>query len=475
MKKSTHTLNNMIWKFVTLVVSIILARILDPSSYGAIAIVNIFISLANVFVSDGLGSALIQRKKVDTLDYSSVLYFNIMVSAGLYLVLYFIAPFISSFYGSGYEILTPVLRVMGIKLILAAINSVQQAYVSRNMIFKKFFWATLIGTVVSGIVGVWMAYAGYGIWALVGQYLTNSTVDTIVLGISLRKRPAFVFSFARVKSFIKFGSGILATGLLTTLYTKIRALLIGKIYSSADLAYYERASKFPDIFVTNINSSISAVIFPRLSQEQDNKQRIKELMRQFVRLSSYLLIPLLIGLAAVSNSLVKILLTDKWLPCVFLLQMLCLNHIFRPLHTANIQALKAIGRSDITFRLEVIKKTIEIVTLIAVMRISVEAIVINMVIMSAIFTAVNAYPVNKYIGYSYKEQITDILPTIVLSGLMFLSVILFGMLEINIYLKLVCQILIGISTFIGLSIATKNKELKVVIDMIGHKRKGKVN
>ena len=225
---------NMAWKFaeritaqfVTAIVSIILARILSPTHYGLVAIVEIFITFANVFVSDGFGSALIQKKDADSLDFCSVLYFNISFSVLLYIMLYLIAPFISRFYGAGYEEITPVLRVLGLRLILSAINSVQQAYVSKHMIFRKFFWATLLGTVCSAVVGITMAYKGYGVWALVFQYLTNTTVDTFVLNRSLKLKPKLMFSFVRLKGMLKYGSGILLAKLLITGYQELRALML---------------------------------------------------------------------------------------------------------------------------------------------------------------------------------------------------------------------------------------------------------
>lgn len=468
------TLSNLLWKFaermsaqiVTFVVSVVLARLLDPSDYGAIAMVNVFIAIANVFVSDGLGSALIQKKNADSLDFSSVLYFNIGLSIVLYVVLFFCAPFISVFYGEGYEILTPVLRVLGLKLILASINSVQQAYVSRNMIFRKFFWATFVGTVLSAVVGIVMAYQGFGIWALVGQYLTNSTVDTIVLGISLKKKPLLRFSFERVKTLAKYGIHILGTGLLIESYTNIRNLIVGKIYSSDSLAYYNKGDQFPSLFVTNINSSISAVIFPRLSQEQDNPDKVKELMRSFIRLSMFIMSPLLIGLAGIAKPLVTVLLTEKWLPCVFFLQVFCLNHLLRPVHTANIQATKAIGRSDITLKVEFIKKTVEIVSLLLVMRMSVEAIAINMVLMSFLFVAVNAYPNQKLIGYSIGEQIKDMLPSLLMSGIMFGCISLIGLLDISNIGKLFLQITMGFSVYLLISIVTNNREYHYCINLL---------
>ena len=409
-------IKNMSWKFaerltaqlVTFVVSIVLARILDPSDYGVVAIVTVFITIANVFVSDGLGNALIQKKEVDALDYSSALFFNVGFSSLIYIVLFFVAPLISHFFGTKYEELTLILRVLSLRIIIAAINSIQQAYVSRNMIFEKFFWATLFGTICSSIVGIWMAYNGYGAWSLVGQYLTNTTVDTIVLSIVLKKKPIWAFSFSRVKVLFDFGIKILGSGLIIAVYTEVRSFIIGKIYSPADLAYYDKAKQFPGLLVNNIVASISAVLFPKMASEQDSVENVKVITKKSIRFTSLLMCPLMLGLLAVSETLVKVLLTEKWLPCVHLLQILCINALWNPIHSANIQATKAIGRSDIILKAEIIKKTIETILLILVMFISVDAIVIGMAINSTMFVIVNAYPNQKLIGYSVKEQKKDL-------------------------------------------------------------------
>lgn len=465
---------NVFWKFaeritaqlVTLVVSIVLARLLEPSHYGIISIVTIFISIANVFVSDGLGSALIQKKNADIIDFSSVLYFNVLLSIVLYVILYLTAPMISDFYGEGYEILTPVLRVLGVRLILSGINSVQQAYVSRKMIFHKFFLATLTGTVLSAIVGIVMAYGGYGVWALVAQYLTNTTVDTIVLAIVLGKRPVLVFSFKRFKTMIKFGINVLCTKLLITGYQELRALLIGKIYSSTDLAFYDKGKQFPNLIVTNIDTSISSVLFPKLSSLQDDTAKIKEFMRKSIRFSSYIMSPLMLGFLVVSESFVRIILTEKWLPCVPLLQWFCIFYLFQPIHSANTQALKSIGRSDLCVKLEMIRDIIQLIVLIAVMNISVEAIVISMAVLSILFIFINALPNKKLLQYPIKEQLSDILPSVVMAGFMAFIVSYVGLLGLNDYLCLGVQIVLGFIIYVGCSYITRNSQLAFIISIL---------
>lgn len=479
MSKDDGLLSNLSWKFgegitaqlVTFVVSIILARILEPSHYGIIAIVTIFITLANVLVNDGFGSALIQKKDADDLDFASVLYFNIVLSILLYAILFLCAPFIASFFGEGYEILIPVLRVLGLRIIISGINSVQQAYVARNMIFRKFFWATLSGTVLSAIVGIWMAYSGYGVWALVAQYMTNTIVNTIVLGISLHIKPKLAFSMERIIGMLGFGSRILGASLLITGYMELRALIIGKLYSPADLAFYDRGRQFPNLIVANINTSIGAVLFPKMSKEQDNKVAIKNTTRNSIRFSAYIMCPMMLGLAVVAKPLVSLLLTDKWLPCVSLLQLFCIIYLFQPIHTANMQAIKAIGRSDTYLKLEILKKSIELVTLVIVMWISVEAIVINMAVLATAFTFVNAFPNSKYLDYNFKEQMFDILPSIGTAGIMAVLVFFMQYIPLPTMPLLILQILCGLVLYLLLSIVTNNREFLLIKALIKTKLK----
>ncbi len=483
MTKKNGLLGNLAWKFaerisaqlISTIVSIILARILEPAYYGVISIVMIFITLANVFVSDGFGSALIQKKDATALDFFSVLYFNIGFSCILYLILFVSAPVISNFYGEGYEILTPVLRILGLRIILTAVNSVQEAYVSKKMIFKKFFVATLLGTVSSAVIGILMAYTGYGVWALVVQYLIGTSVSTLTLTIVLKKKLQFIFSYASLKSLFPYGVRILCTGLLINGYQELRALIIGKVYSSVDLAFYDKGRQFPNLIVTNINSSIGAVLFPKMSNEQNDKNKIKETTRNSIRFSAYIMCPMMLGLAAVAEPFVRLILTEKWVNCVPLLQMFCIIYLFQPIHTANMQAIKAIGRSDVYLKLEVVKKIIELVVLLTVMWISVEAIVIGMTICTTLFTFVNAYPNSKLLNYKIKEQVRDIFPSVLMSVIMFVCVYVVQFIPMNEWLTLFVQIIVGITVYLIMLVVSKNNEFaylkNLCVDMIKHRKK----
>lgn len=467
------TLGNLFWKFaertasqlVSFVVSIILARLLNPSDYGAIGMVMVFVSLANVFVEGGFSSALIQKKDADKLDFSTVFYFSIAFSVFLYGILYFAAPSIAHFYGKGYEILTPVLRVIGLQVIVYGVNSVQQAYVSRMMMFKKFFWSTLVGTILSACVGLTMAYSGYGIWALVGQQMSMVVTNTVVLSLVTHKMPGLMFSFQRLKGLFSYGAKILGASLLVSFFLDLRSLIIGKLYSSKDLAFFERGRQFPNLIVTNINSSVGAVMFPKMSQEQDNKSRIKQTCRNSIRFSSFFMMPLMMGLAACADPIVRILLTDKWIECVPYLQLFCIVYMFYPMHTANMQAIKAIGESGTFLVLEIIKKTLELISLLLVMRISVAAIAINMAVLTTLFTFINAYPNIKFLDYSFKEQMSDIFPPIFMSLAMSICVFFIGKIPWPTIPLLITQVIVGASIYIALAYLTNNQEMKLISNL----------
>ncbi len=468
-------LSSLSWKFaeriasqaVSFVVSIVLARILAPSDYGAIAMVMIFVTLANVIVEGGFSSALIQKKNADKLDFSTVFYFSLVFSIVLYAILYIAAPSISRFYGDGYEVLTPVLRVIGIQVVIYAVNSVQQAYVSKKMMFQKFFWSTLVGTIVSAILGLVMAYTGCGIWALVGQQLSMAVTNVLVLYIVTKKLPGLMFSFERLKSLFDYGAKILGASLLVSLFLDLRSLIIGKLYSAKDLAFFDRGRQFPNLIVVNVNSSVGAVLFPKMSEEQDDTKRIKETCRMSIRFSSFVMMPLMMGLAACGEPLIRLLLTDKWIECVPFLQLFCIIYMFYPIHTANMQAIKALGHSGTFLKLELLKKIIEIICLVLVMKISVIAIAVNMAVLTTLFTFINAFPNIKYLNYSFIEQIKDIAPPIAMSTIMAVAVYYLGqMLSFPDYFDLLIQIVVGISIYATLSILTKNAEMKFIIKLL---------
>lgn len=469
------TIMNFLWKFaertgsqaITFILSIILARLISPSDYGAIAILLVFITIANVFVNAGFGSALIQKKDADNLDFSSVFYFSFFFSVFVYAVIYLASPFVADFYNM--PILQPTLQVLAICILFAGINSVQQAYVSRNMQFKKFFYSTLSGTAASAVVGVTMAYNGYGIWSLVGQYLSNAVVNTIVLFSVINWRPQLMFSFQRLKSLFSYGWKLLLSGLLDTGYQSLNSLLIGKFYTPADLAFFDTGKKFPMVIVTNINSSISSVLFPALASEQDEPEKVKAHTRKAIQISSYIMWPMMLGMAACADNIVSLILTDKWLPAVPYLQIACITYGLWPIHTANLQAINAMGRSDIFLKLEIIKKVIGVTALLISIQYGLLAIALTGIITGIISTFINAYPNGYLLNYKYWEQVKDILPSILCASVMALAVYFIGNFAEDIYSKLLIQIVVGILSYVFISKLFKLDSFEYIIVLIRQK------
>lgn len=442
-------ISNFIWRFaersgaqlVTFVVSIVLARLLMPEDYGTIALVTVFTTIMQVFVDSGLGTALIQKKDADDLDYSSVFYFNFVVCIFLYLVMLLAAPFIAAFYNM--PELVAVVRVISLTIIISGVKGVQQSYVSRNMLFKRFFYATLGGTVFSAFLGIGLAYAGFGIWAIVAQQLSNTAIDTLILWITVKWRPKLMFSWKRLKGLLGFGWKMLCSALLDTVYNNLRSLLIGKVYSSTDLAYYNEGKKFPNLIVTNINTSIDSVLLPAMSKEQDDKDRVKNMTRRSIMVSCYIMAPLMIGLACCASNIVVVVLTEKWLPCVFFLQIFCITYMFYPIHTANLNAIKAMGRSDLFLKLEIWKKVIGMVLLLSTMFISVKAMAYSLLISTLTSMIINSWPNKKLLDYSLLEQMKDILPSILLAVGMGVAVYLIGLIPFPTLPLLLIQVVCG--------------------------------
>ena len=314
-----NVINNFFWRFaercgaqfVTLIVSIVLARVLSPSDFGTVSLVMVFTTIMQVFVDSGLGTALIQKKDADDLDFSSVFYFNFAVCLVLYAGMFVAAPYIAKFYND--DSLISIIRVISLTIIISGVKGIQQSYVSRNMLFKRFFFATLGGTIFSAFLGISMAYAGCGVWSIVAQQLSNTTIDTLILWGTVRWRPKRMFSWERLSGLLSYGWKLLVSSLLDTVYNNLRNLIIGKIYTSADLAYYNQGDKFPKVIVTNINASIDSVLLPSMSGEQDHAERVKSMTRRAIKTSTYIMAPLMMGLMFCAEPIVKLLLTDKWL------------------------------------------------------------------------------------------------------------------------------------------------------------------
>ena len=469
---NNKVVKNFLWRLaercgaqvVTLLVSIVLARLLSPEDFGTVSLVMVFTTILQVFVDSGLGTALIQKKDADDQDFSSVFYFNFAVCLVLYIGMFFAAPYIARFYQD--ESLTAIIRVISLTIVISGVKGIQQSYVSRNMMFKRFFFSTLGGTIFSAFLGIGMAYFGFGVWAIVAQQLSNTAIDTLILWLTVKWRPKKMFSWSRLKGLLSYGWKLLASSLLDTVYNNLRNLIIGKFYTSADLAYYNQGDKFPKVIVTNINSSIDSVLLPTMSGEQDNRVRVKSMTRRAIKTSTYIMAPLMMGLLFCAEPVVRLVLTEKWLPCVPYLQIFCFTYLFWPIHTANLNAIKSMGRSDLFLKLEIIKKMVGLVLLLLTMRISVMAMAYSLIVSGILSQIINSWPNWKLLDYSYFEQLRDIFPSLLLSVLMGVCVSLVTKLNFGSGLTLLIQIPLGAVIYLGISAVFKLEEFEYLVQMM---------
>lgn len=449
------------WKFneqissqlVTFIISIVLARILTPKDYGIVALINVFISLADVFVTSGFGSALIQKKDADDVDFSTIFYISEIFSIVVYMFLFFIAPYIADFYNN--TDLTVIVRVLALKLPLSAFNAIQQAYVSKKMLFKKIFISTTVSSIISGIVGIIVAYLGYGIWALVVQYILNTIIISIALFVQLDWHPQLKFSWASGKPLLSYGWKIIATSFIGTFFNQLRTLLLGKMYTPAELAFYNRGQKFPELVSQNIDGTISTVLFPAISEFNDDLSKVKSMIRRSLRISTFIIMPIMFGMAATSKPIILILLTDKWISSVPYMQYLCIAGAFGTISNTNMQAISAIGRSDVLLKLELVKKPLYLILLLIGLRISVLAVAYTMLIYTIYSTVMNMSPNRKLLNYKFKEQVSDILPALSLSLIMFLVVDSLTLLNLPMMIIFIIQIVVGIVIYVFLAIIFK--------------------
>lgn len=464
-------LTNVMWRFmehvgtqlVRLVISIVLARILVPEDYGTVTLIGIFITILSVFVYNGFSGALVQKKDADETDFSSVFYAQMVLCVALYALVFFAAPLVAGLYGR--PEMVAMLRVLGITILVAGVQNVQIAYVERSLQFKRFFFASLGGTLGAAVVGIVLALRGFGAWALIAQSLFDIVVDTIILWFTVPWRPKRLFSFARLKELFDYGWKLLASALLDTVFGNLQSLVIGKVYTASDLAFYDRGTSWPRLVTENINASIDSVLFPTMSAEQDDIERLRALTRRAIVTATYAMAPLLMGLAFCGEPLVELILTEKWLPIVPFQVVFCVVYLFFPIHTANLNALKAMGRSDIFLRLEIVKKVVGLALLVASVPFGVFAIALSQLVFSAVSMAVNAWPNKRLLGYGLAEQLKDIAPSILIAVFMGFCVYWFKYVPLNDILILLLQLVVGAALYLGLSAAFRLESFYYVVGL----------
>ena len=438
-------------QLVTIIVTIALARILTPGDFGIISIVTVLIAICNVFVTNGIGSALVQKKEAKDIDYDSALYLNLLLSFFIYFCLFAISPLMEQIYNI--NDLSAIIRIMGIRVPLAAVNSVQQAYIRRKMEFKKFFWATFGGSIVSGGIGILLAINGAGAWAVVAQYLSNSFVDSCVLALSISWRPKLQFSVDSAKQTFSFGWKLLASELIATIGGNLRVLLVGQSFGTASLAYYDQGRRYPGLLTTNVNLAINQVMLPFFSRQQDSISKLRSILRKSVQVGTFLLAPLLLGFAAVSKGFLYVVLTDKWLPCAPFLQIFCIYFVTRPIEAICGEAIKALGKSGhVLLKMIIVNITAIIFLLISVFCLkSIMALALTMLANMAISVSINAIISYELIGYKILDQMRDILCSIIPAVLMGAVVYLFGEILKPSFYTLGIQIMVGVICYLFFS------------------------
>lgn len=452
---------------VQFVFSIILARLLSPSDYGIIAMVTIFFAVAQSFVDSGFSNALVRKTDRVEEDLSTCFYFNIGVGIIAYIVLFLIASLVANFYSQ--PILSPIIRITGLGVILNSLCVVQQALFTIKIDFKSQAKITLSATVISGIVGIILAYQGYGIWALVWQGVASSIVRMGLLWLMSKWRPRTGFSKSSFNYLFGYGSKLLASGLLDTIYNNIYPIVIGKFYNPAQLGNYSRALGWAQLPSANITSILQRVTFPVLSAIQDDTLRLQNSYRRLLKLSAFIVFPLMMGLAAIASPLIRVILTAKWDGCVLYLQILCFALMLYPIHAINLNLLQVKGRSDIFLRLEIIKKIIGVVILIITIPLGITAMCLGMVFSSIICLIVNTYYTSRFIDVGLLTQLKDLriilINSLVMGGGIY---ILTSFIDVE-GLKLVMGIVIGLLFYFIGSFYFSKAELQEVISLIKKK------
>ena len=449
---------------VQFILGIILARLLLPEDYGLIGMLAIFLAISDTFIQSGFGIALIQKKNRDELDFSTTLYFNVVVAVLSYVILFFTAPLIAKFYNQ--EILISLTRAFGIVLIINSLAVVQRTKYTIDLDFKTQTKASISSIVVSGGLGIYMAYSGFGVWSLVAQALTRAAINTVVLWLYSKWLPKEGFSFERFKKLFSFSSKILASALLNTVYRNVYLIIIGKIFSIGELGFYTRAQQFSDFPSSNMTGIFDRVTFPILSKFQDDDTKLKDNYRKLIKLSALLIFPLMMGLAALAEPLIQLLLTEKWMGTVWMLQLLCFAGMWYPIHSLNLSILNVKGRSDLFLKLEVVKKLMITIVIVISVPFGIKAMILGQIATSYLALVINTYYTKKIIDYGFWQQMVDLFKVLILSfGMGALIYITIGLIDTNIG-KLLVGFVEGAIFYLGLAWLFNIGEIRLLPSLI---------
>lgn len=455
---------------IQLVISILLARILMPEDYGILALVMVFVNVLTVFVETGLGSAIVQKKKIEEKEINQLFSINFLVALVLYFAIFMLSPWIASIY-SNYDrvLLISVIRTYSLVLPMGALTSIQSSLLYREFEFRRLFFVSISTVFVSGIVGIAMALGGFGVWALVFQQIASKFILAIILLFVLEWKPRLKKPEKETLSMIRYSANILGNRLLIVSYNQFRSLLIGKLYSAEDLAFYNKGDTFPSMIANNTDYALQKVMLSAYAKDQDDLGRIKFMMRKTISLSSFVLTPIMLGFGVAANNVILVLLTEKWLPCVEFVRISCLIYLLQPIKTSCTQALDGMGKSDISFKIGLVSKVIGVISLFISLRIGVKAIVIATLITEVITLPFYFFVNSKLIHYTLTEQLLDLcknmFPALVVAGVVFGVGYLVNL--PSALLLLIIQIVLGMITFVLVSIIMKNESMKIILSKIG--------
>ena len=439
-----------------------------PEDYGVIAMLNIFLAVSQTFIDSGFGSALIRKIDRTETDFSTVFYFNIAVASVFYIILFCSAPAIANFYEI--PLLESVTKVVALNLIINSLSGIHNAKLSIAIDFKSRATISIITALLTGAVGLWMAYAGYGVWALVFQTLFSSLIRTLMLWIIVKWHPQLIFSWKSFKELFSFGSKLLASGLLDTLYNNIYTLVIGKFFSPSTLGVYSKANSLAQFPSSNITSVLQVVTFPVLSTIQNEEERLSGAYKRFLKLSAFVVFPLMVGLSAVADPFIRLVLTDKWEGAIILLQIICFALMWYPIHAINLNILQVKGRSDYFLKLEVIKKVQGVLFLIVTVPMGIVAMCCGKVISSLISLIWNTHYTKKLIGYGYFAQMRDLLPILVHALVMGGIVLLVVNFMSTLWLKLIVGVLSGMIYYVAGAYIMKFPEMDELLTILKLKK-----
>lgn len=448
---------------INFLIGIVIARVLMPSDYGVIGMIAVFITLSNLLIDSGLSQALVQKKNRTQTDMSTAFVFNIAIAAGCYAVLYLAAPCIASFYDM--PVLTSVLRVIGVNVIFNSLATVQRANLLIRIDFRTTAIVDVISVVISGVIGIGMAYKGFGVWALVGQTLALQCCTAAMLWLLGGWRPTREFSKSSIRQLWNFGVKLLAAGTVATLTREIYSIVIGKFYKSAELGFYHRAVQTTDMISTTVHEVINTVTFPILSSIQDERERMVSVYSRMLSMTAFCIFPVMTLLAVVASPLVSVLLTDKWLPAVPLIQWLCFARMFTPISSLNMNILNAIGRSDLFLKVDLAKLPLTVLTMAVTLPISVKAVVIGNFVWTFACYFINAYMPGKLFGFGVAAQFRIFYKIVIATAVMAAAAGASMMWTDNAWLKLAVGGSVAAVSYLGASYLMRLPELDEAVAM----------